>query len=87
MAQYKWITPTAVAIGLLVGCGGGGGGSGLDLVPKVPGTDVPLAAETNVGEVIQFARTQIANTSDSSDPLVLGNATLATSDTDEPAEI
>lgn len=86
MAQYKWIAPTTVAIGLLVGCGGGGGG-GLDTAGNVAGTDVPLAAETNVGNVISFARAQIANTSDSSDPLVLGNATLATSDSDEPSEI
>jgi hypothetical protein len=86
MAQYKWIAPSVVAIGLLVGCGGGGGG-GLDLGQNVPGTDVPVAAETNVGEVISFAQRQIATTSDSSDPLVLGSATLATSDSDEPADI
>jgi hypothetical protein len=85
MAQYKWIAPTVVAVGLLVGCGGGGGSA--DLAQTVPGTDVPVAAETNVGNVISFAQRQIATTSDSSDPLVLGSATLATSDSDEPADI
>lgn len=83
MAQYKWIAPSVVAIGLLVGCGGGGS----DVVQTVPGTDVPVAAETNVGDVISFAQRQIATTSDSSDPLLLGSATLATSDSDEPADI
>lgn len=85
MLQIKWIAPSAVALGLLAACGGGGGDSGPQFVA---GTGVPVGAQTRVDDVIAFAKAEIAQSSDSRDPVVLGDATtLATSDTDEPADI
>ncbi|WP_394788173.1 hypothetical protein [Rhodoferax sp.] len=84
MLHIKWMAPGAVALGLLAACGGGGSSE-----PQfVPGTGVPYGAQTRVDDVIAFAKAEIANTSDSRDPVVLGdNTTLATTDTDEPADI
>ena len=78
-------------VGLLAlgGCGGGGddGGGGGGGSAVVDGTDVPVAAETAIGDVIAFAKRLIAQTSDSSEPVVLGNARLATDDAAEPADL
>lgn len=80
-------TASALAIaGLLAlgGCGGGGGdGNGSGAV--VDGTDVPVGVEQAIDDVIAFAKRLIAQTSDSTEPAVLGNAKLATDDTAEPA--
>jgi hypothetical protein len=70
------------------GCGGGsddGGGGGGSAV--VDGTDVPVGVEQNVDDTVAFAKRLIAQTSESSEPLVLGNAKVATSETAEPAEL
>lgn len=86
MLHFKWITPAIVAVGLLAACGGGGDSP--PVAQFVPGTGVPVGAVTNVDDVIAFAKAEIANTSDSRDPVVLGdNTVLATSDTAGPAEI
>ncbi len=86
MLHFKWIAPAIVAVGLLTACGGGDDGA--PATQYVPGTGVPVGALTNVDDVIAFAKAEIANTSDSRDPVVLGDSTvLATSDTAEPAEI
>lgn len=79
---------TLAAIGLS-GCGGGGGGDGGTASGGgfVAGTEVPVAAEQNVGDVIAFAKRQIAATSESSEPVSIGNAKLATSESDDPADI
>jgi hypothetical protein len=85
MLHFKWIAPSAVALGLLAACSGGSGDSGPQFVA---GTGVPVGAQTQVADVIAFAKAEIADTSDSRDPVVLGDATtLATSDTDEPTDI
>ena len=85
MLHFKWIAPAAVALGLLAACGGDDGSPSTQYVA---GTGVPVGAVTNVDDVIAFAKAEIANTSDSRDPVVLGDSTtLATSDSAEPAEI
>ncbi len=85
MLHFKWMAPAAVAMGLLVACGGGGDGP--PATQFVAGTDVPVGVEVRVDDVIAFSKAQQANTDDTRDPVVVGNATLATSDTDEPADI
>jgi hypothetical protein len=87
MLNFKWIAASAIALGQLAACGGGG--SGVDLGPQfVAGTGVPAGAQTQASAVVAFAKSEIATTSESSDPVVLGDATtLATSDSDEPADI
>ena len=85
MLNLKWISPAALALGLLAGCGGGGDGA--PVTQYVPGSEVPVDAEARVDDVIAFAKAQQASTSDSRDPVLLGDAVLATSESDEPADI
>ena len=87
MLHFKqWTAPAAVAMGLLVACGGGGG-DGAPVTQYVPGTDLPVGVEARVGDVIAFSKAQIADTSDSRDPVLIGDAVLATSESDEPTDI
>lgn len=90
MRTSPWIVPAAAACVVLAGCGGGGSdgpGDGGGSAGNVPGTEVPIAAQTSIGDVIAFAKSLIAATSETSDPVAIEGATLATSDTDEPAPL
>jgi hypothetical protein len=86
------LAATACAL-LLAACGGGGGGGEPVAAPstsatgtgdQVPGTGVPTAATTSVGSVIAFLQSLIGATSETGEPVALGHATLATSETDDP---
>jgi hypothetical protein len=73
---------------LLAACGGGGGGG--DPVPTDPlvsGTDVPTSATTSSAGAFAFVSSVAASPNETGEPLVVGNATLATSETDEPSPI
>ena len=88
MLNLKYTVPSALAIGLLTACGDGGDGGGDPGAAYVVGTtEVPAGVETQVGDVIAFAKAQIATTSDSRDPVVLADTRLASSDSEEPADI
>ncbi|MBC7918213.1 MAG: hypothetical protein H7Y28_10440 [Rhodoferax sp.] len=82
-------TTVSMALMLLVatGCGGGSSGYNAGAPATVSGTDVPVAATTDAGAVITFSKQQLAATSESTDPLILGNALLAVDDSAEPASI
>jgi hypothetical protein len=84
---------------LLAGCGGGnggdsvsgGGGSGGGGAPAtfddpnmMNGTDVPLSATTSSAGAMEFVKRVAATSDNSAEPIRVGNAVLATSDTDEP---
>ncbi|HSV46006.1 MAG TPA: hypothetical protein VLJ58_09465 [Ramlibacter sp.] len=73
----------AAGVLLLAACGGGGGGSD-PVDPLVSGTDVPNSATTSAAGALAFARSVAASSDNSAEPLVLGDAVLATSETDEP---
>jgi hypothetical protein len=77
-------TPLGLAAGvlLLAACGGGGGGGNND--PLVSGTDVPTSATTSSAGAFAFGQSVAATSDNSAEPLVLGDAVLATSETDEP---
>ena len=81
---------SAVAgIVLLAACGGGGGGGGdgdmpLPTDPPVAGTDVPLSATASSAGALAFVRSVAASRDDTASPLAVGDAVLATSDSDEP---
>jgi hypothetical protein len=69
----------------LAACGGSGGD---DPAPApttqfVPGTQVPVSATTSVAGVIAFLQSLIAGTSENGDPIAVGDAVLATSETDD----
>jgi len=70
---------------LLSACGGGGGGdSAVPVDPPVAGSDVPLSATTSSAAALAFVRTVAATSDNTATPITVGDATLATSDTDEP---
>ena len=80
----KPLALTAAALGLaglLVACGGNG-------QDYVAGSDVPTNASLRVGDLIPFMlAVQQQKTSDMGEPLVLGNATLASDETSEPTAL
>lgn len=84
--KTRWLTVVGTAT-LLAACGGGGGSTTPAGPTLVMGTDVPVTVEQSATGVVDFAKTQLAATSESSDPLVLGEAKLAVDDSAEPAEI
>lgn len=65
---------------LVAGCGGGGRHDN-DLVN---GSDVPLSATTSSAGALAFIKRVVASSDESSEPLRVGDAVLATSDTDDP---
>ncbi len=82
----------ASALALLAACGGGGG-STVSVAPPtqdpslIAGTDLPVAVQQSTAALLAFAQTQLAATSDKTDPLVVGDAKLATDDSAEPSAI
>jgi hypothetical protein len=76
---------TAAAL-LLAACGGGGGGGGTPppTDPPVAGTDVPTSATSSSAGAVAFVRSVAASSDNTAAPITVGDATLATSETDEP---
>jgi hypothetical protein len=79
-------------VALLTACGGGGGGS-TATTPTPPGaglvagTDLPTSVEQSAQGVVDFAKTQLTATSETTEPLVVGDAKLAVDDTAEPSDV
>lgn len=69
---------------LLAACGGGGGDGGTAPTEPVAGTQVPTSATTSSAGAFTFVRDTAATSDNSAEPLVVGDAVLATSETDEP---
>ncbi len=72
---------------LLAACGGGGGGGASGPVatdPPVAGSDVPLSATTSSAAAFAFVKSVADARDDTAAPIVVGDVTLATSETDEP---
>ena len=82
------LTATASACALLLAaCGGGGGGDAMPADPLVSGTDVPQSATQSSAGAFIFVSGVAASSSETAQPLVLGDVTLATSETEEPSPI
>jgi len=80
-------TWTGMAMGalLLAACGGGSGDGGSAMPPTADrGSDIPLEATTNSAAAVAFVKTVAATSDNTSEPIRVGDATLATSDVDEP---
>lgn len=75
----------------LIACGavlvtacGGGGGDDPPPVANVPGSEVPLAATQDPDAAFAFVSSVAAASSDTAEALRVGEATLATTETDDP---
>jgi hypothetical protein len=73
----------------LAACGDGGslpGNAGpvAEVDPKVSSTDVPTSATTSATGAFTFVKMVVESSADAAEPLVLGDAVLATTDTEEP---
>lgn len=76
------LTAVAAALTLTVAaCGGGGGES------NFPGSDVGQGATQESRQAFSFTANLAGSTNDNGEPIALGNAQLATSETDEPAPL
>ncbi|CAM8666105.1 hypothetical protein MCEMSEM18_01458 [Comamonadaceae bacterium] len=85
MRINNWTIPAVMALGLLGACGGG---SVDPLTQNAPGADVVAGVEVKTSVVVSEAqRLTAASTNDTAEPASLGSVTLATSETDEPADI
>lgn len=73
-----------VAAVALAACGGGGG-SAADL--PVAGTDVPTNATQSAADATGFVSSTLASSSETAEPIAVGEVVLATSDTTEPADV
>jgi hypothetical protein len=74
-------------LALLSACGGGGGGDAPPMAVQPPAvlSDVPGSATASAAGAVAFVRQLAARSDDTSEPIRIGDAVLATSDTDEPA--
>ena len=81
----KHWTMTAFGVLLVAACGGGDD-RGARPPPEAgaPGSDVPVSATQDPNAAYEFVASLAAGTSDTADPIVVGDATLATTETDEP---
>ena len=86
--KTSWALTSACGISLmLASCGGGGGGGSALTPPLVSGTEVPVSATVSADGAFAFVDSVAATRDDSAEPLVVGDATLATSETDEPRPV
>jgi hypothetical protein len=89
--RLKLIALTLSGVGLISACGGGDGPVVAAPPPEptnVASIDVPIAATQRVADLLVFAKQQQSASSETTDPLVLGNATvLASDDSAEPGEV
>ncbi len=83
---HKPVATLAGAIFLMSGCGGGGG-DGPPPIALFSSAEVPLSATQSAAGAVAFVAQQQAATCDNTDPVVLGNAVLATDDSAEPSDV
>jgi hypothetical protein len=82
----KGLITVAVAM-LATACGGGSSGGDSAVVntdPPVAGSEVPVSATTSSAGAMAFMKQLAATSDNNATPIVVGDAVLATSDTDEP---
>lgn len=76
----------AAASLLLAACGGGGGDGGTTPEPGAT-SQIPASASASGAGAFTFVNGVAATTDNGAEPLVVGDATLGTSDSDEPAAL
>ena len=83
MKTFPLITIT-ISAALLTACGGGGGYSGPPAPTNVSGTDVPTSATQDPEAAYSFVAGIAATKDETAEPLAVGDATLAVSDSTDP---
>jgi len=83
MNKLHLLAAASACAALVTACGGGGGEAAVANT-NAPGSDVPLAATQDPDAAFNFVAGVAATSSDTADPLVIGDASLATSETEEP---
>jgi hypothetical protein len=85
LPSHHTVLSLALASSLLVACSSGVNDAPVAVIdPPIGGTDVPTSATTSSAGAIAFAKATVASSRDTAEPIVVGDAVLATSDTDEP---
>ena len=72
---------------VLVACGGGGGGAAVPGDALISGTDIPASAAASSDGARAFVASLVAAPTDAAEPLTVGDAVLASSDSSEPADL
>lgn len=90
ISRLKVVLSASVAVAALAGCGSSGddgpSGGTTPPPPAAATSDVPLAAQSSVSDLIAYIRGLIANnTNETGSPILVGDAVLPTSETAEPA--
>jgi len=89
--ELKGATALALTVLALAGCGGGGGGSadagGANGGAGAAGSQVPGSAQPSVGGLMAFLKELMGQTSDTAEPVVLGDAVLPGDDTSAPEPV
>lgn len=85
MKKMLGIACVSAAALLLAACGSSDDGSAAPVTPPTPvvTTDVPTSAQQSSSGLTAYLNALIAATSESGDPIVLGDATLTADDTTE----
>jgi hypothetical protein len=86
LTKKHWLSALG-AVALLTACGGGSDSGTPPVADLVKGTDLPVAVEQSTKGLIDFAKSQLAATSESTEPLLIGDAKLAVDDTAEPSDV
>ena len=78
-------------VAVLTACGGGNNDVATPTPPPGPvlvmGTDLPVTVEQSAAGLVDFAKMQLTATSESTDPLIVGEAKLAIDDAAEPSDV
>ncbi|MFM9879647.1 MAG: hypothetical protein ACKVOO_04460 [Burkholderiaceae bacterium] len=75
------------AAALVAACGGNDDPVVAAPAPLVSGSAVPVSATTSAGGAFDFVSSQVTPGGNNGEPIELGNAMLATSDTAEPTPV
>jgi hypothetical protein len=84
MKSFTTLGAGLAGTALLLAACGGGGGTAAPMDPPVATSDVPQSAMTSSAGALAFVKSVAATSDNTAAPLTVGDATLATSDTDEP---
>ena len=83
MKKMLGIAFVSAAVLALAACGSSGDDAPAAPAAPVVTTDIPSSATANAAGLLAFANAQIAASSDSSEPILVGDATLPVDDTTE----